>query len=54
MIRFITKKNGIARSFDEANAAVLMDGLSQTEFSKQVGMAINFISVLPYTFAMEH
>ncbi len=49
----ISKKKGIARSTDELNAAFLMTGLSQYDFNKRVGLAINFISMLPYAFAME-
>ncbi|NND45485.1 MAG: DUF1800 family protein [Xanthomonadales bacterium] len=49
----ITKKKGVARPTDEANAAVVMNGLSQYNFNKRVGTAINFISMTPYAFAME-
>ena len=49
----ISKNKGIARSTDELNAAFVMTALSQYDFNKRVGLAINFISMLPYAFAME-
>ena len=49
----ITKKKGKARPADEANAAAVMNGLSQYQFNRRVGLAINFISMTPYAFAME-
>jgi hypothetical protein len=49
----ITKKRGVARPTDEANAAVSMNGLSQFNFNRRVGLAVNFISMTPYAFAME-
>ena len=49
----ITRKKGVARPADEANAAVLMNGLSQFNFNRRVGLAVNFISMTPYAFAME-
>jgi hypothetical protein len=49
----ITRKKGVARPTDEANAAVSMTGLSQFNFNRRVGLAVNFISMTPYAFAME-
>jgi hypothetical protein len=49
----ITKKNGVARPTNEAHAAFVMNGLSDKDFNLRVGLAINFISMLPYAFAME-
>lgn len=51
--RDITHKKGVARTLDEAHAAYLMNDLSDYNFNKRIGMAINFISVLPYAFVME-
>jgi hypothetical protein len=49
----IIRKKGVAKPVNEANAAFVMDGLSQYDFNKRVGLAVNFISMLPYAFAME-
>jgi hypothetical protein len=49
----ITRNRGVARPADQANAAVLMNGLSQFNFNRRVGLAVNFISMTPYAFAME-
>ena len=49
----ITRKKGVARATDEANAGVSMTGLSQFNFNRRVGLAVNFISMTPYAFAME-
>ncbi len=49
----VAHKKGALRSLDEANAAAVMNGLSDFEFNKRIGLAINFISMLPYAFAME-
>jgi hypothetical protein len=49
----ITKKNSKASALNKANAQAVMTGLSASDFNKRVGLAINFISMLPYSFAME-
>jgi hypothetical protein len=49
----IVKRKGVARPTDEANAAMLMNGLSQFHFNRRVGLAVNFIGMTPYAFAME-
>jgi len=49
----ITKKKGIARLKNEEHAVFVMDELSQKNFNLRVGLAVNFITMLPYAFAME-
>ena len=51
--RDLTHKKGVARELDELHAAFVMNDLSDYNFNKRIGMAINFISILPYAFAME-
>lgn len=48
-----TRKRGIGRTINESHAAFIMDGLSSLDFNKRVGLAVNFLSMLPYAFAME-
>lgn len=43
---------GVASSVDQVNAATLMD-FSRTAAAYRVGMAVNFITMTPYAFAME-
>lgn len=50
--------DGVGRATDEANAAAVMQLLSadagdRREANKRVGMAVNFITMTPYAFAME-
>ncbi len=49
----IIKKKSLPRATNEANAAVVMNGFSQYNFNLRVGLAVNFISMTPYAFAME-
>ena len=49
----ITRKKGIAKTKDEEHAAFVMNSLSQRDFNLRIGLAVNFITMLPYAFAME-
>lgn len=48
--RDFSSKKGIARPLNEAHADTLMNDLDSKTFNKRIGMAINFISMLPYAF----
>jgi hypothetical protein len=49
----ISKKKGIGRDLNDANAAFVMNDLTPFDFNKRIGLSVNFISMLPYAFAME-
>jgi hypothetical protein len=44
--------SGVASSFDQTNAIAVMD-FSTATGNRRVGMAVNFITMTPYAFAME-